>query len=456
MSTYAALTDGTTTVTFASPANGGLWYKIESGWGPRVAGLRQSQFGGRGPYEDVQEEIPVSVGGSNAAHMYANVSALKGLLDNANRWYRNEAASATLFKYSPEGATISSAASPLQVATWGAELELPSGWPNIPASGGAVWSSGLTMRFTRKGEWLHNTQSASASGTNGSPVALTFASAAGYFSPISLEATNTYTTASIPVYLCVSTGISGYYGLQQFLPTTLLVGDARWGWSTAGSVLNSTGASTLRFNPSAASSGSAYSLTSGTQVYKDRSYSMFVSAKNNSPTISYSVKIGILNTVFVGVFGSDFIIPAGASNPNIYAGGVVSLRDNSANPNIAFGCTPSSSAASTNYLELDAFYIVDNSVASVFKFINPLTSGVASTAGINHYYLSAPNIGAEIVSGWSVGYSGQSPSVSGASAQALLIATDGTYFRQATGSAASLARSNTWTLTRTNAYLTPV
>lgn len=458
MSTYAALTDGTNTVTFASPANGGLWYRIESGWGPRVAGLRQSQFGGRGPYDDVQEEIPVSVGGSNAAHMYANVSALKGLLDNANRWYRNEGASATLFKYSPEGATISSAASPLQVATWGAELELPAGWPNIPASGGAVWSSGLTMRFTRKGEWLHNTQAASVSASGGYVGELTFASAASYWSPVDIRTDNIYTASSLTAFVAVA--MSAASAIQYAaLAAGAFAGDGRWSPTTAASMYQTTNASLARFDPSSTGGGSCvFTTTPIPSLTKGVPYQFVLKAKNNSTTITYGLAVGIRLGASSYSYTPTVYVPTGgsAANPRVYSMGTL-IPSYTTTPNMYLYAIPSASAGAGNYLDVDAIYIIDARYGSVYSVRDDNQLGSAGSMTTAQNYLTKPGMSVTASpSAYDMSYSGIVQSLSGASAQVALIATEGSYFRQATGSAASLARSNTWTLTRTNAYLTPV
>lgn len=454
MSTYAALTDGTTTVTFASPGYAG-YYKIESGWGPRVAGLRQSQFGGRGPYEDVTEEIPVSVGGSNAAHLYANVSALKGLLDNANRWWRNEGASATLFKYSPEGATISSTGSPLQVATWGAALELPPGFPSFAPSGGAVWNTGLTMRFTRKGEWLHNTQSASISGANMVAASLTFASAASYWSPIDFSITNHYTASSLTGFVLVSSLATG---IQQTTFGGPVSSDGRWTAVAAGSIYNSFGASIARFDPTATSAGSGIFTTPGLSLTQGKRYSVFAVAKNNSATVTYSFSVGVRLGASAIALTNPVNIPTGgsAANPVPYSLGVI-VPSYTTTPMLWVVATPSATAGSGNYLDVDSVFLMDEDYGAAIKLWNPVELGSAGSTNGAHNYLTKTAFTAQASpSTYYLSYSGQMQSLSGASAQVALVATEGSYFRQATGSAASLARSNTWTLTRTNAYITPV
>lgn len=458
MSTYAALTDGTTTITFASPSYSG-YYKIESGWGPRVAGLRQSQFGGRGPYEDVTEEIPVSVGGSNAAHLYANVSALKGLLDNANKWWRNEGASATLFKYSPEGATISSTGSPLQVATWGATLELPPGFPSFAPSGGAVWNTGLTMRFTRKGEWLHNTQTASVSGENGDVLTASFASAASFWSPIDLIITNQYTTSSLATaYVIISSSTASGIQYVDYGSGVAPYGDARWSETSAASAYNPNSASIARFDPSNSSPGSISLAPTPTNYFWHlKSYSVFASVKNNSTTVSYRLAVGLADGSLPLAYTNAATIPVGgsASNPIVYSFGMIVPAIDSSQF-LWLSASPSASAASGNWLDVDRVYFVENESSYILGIRDDYARFYSGSTKEFHNYTTKTNPSIYTSGTNYLNYRGLFHSIVGSMSQIVLLSTEGSYFRQATGSAASLARSNTWTLTRTNAYLTPV
>src|SRR5512139_3583418 len=122
---YLAVSDGTTTCTIADGAGGATSYRLKyGGWAPEVAPLRKSTLGGRGPYAEVIETLTLNIHGSSAADAYAKLQTLNTLLDQAERHARGEQVTAVVLKYSPDSATVSSSASPLQARIVGRAAEV--------------------------------------------------------------------------------------------------------------------------------------------------------------------------------------------------------------------------------------------------------------------------------------------------------------------------------------------
>lgn len=455
MTTYAALTDGTTTVTFASPGTLG-WYRIETGWAPQVAQLRRSQLGGRGPYEDVTEEIPISVGGSNAAHMYANIQALNKLLDRANRWRYGENVPAVTFRYSPESATISSAGSPLIASTWDAGLSLNSSMTNIPQAGGAVWSSGATLRLTRTGVWVHNSASGSATGLNGSVITVAVASAAA-FAPTNVTVNN------------IASGVSRVYGFgisDAASGITIASPDSLTGtyFSTVAKT-HGRGGSVLQFAPSATSENYA-GLGALTMSASARRVGAMMCLAASPSSITYTIKL-----LYFGVGGVTY--PYGYTNTLYYTPqnfaqaewvnfGAILLPGYPANYRIYV--TPSSSGGS---LWMDSLAFFDFTNSGTYQYNGLFDSTLKTTLTVSNNYYSelypAPYITASSADYMSATALGDlSVSTSGGSVYCVLMANDvnqinnNNNYQQGPASMASGGSTNTWTITRRNSYLSPV
>lgn len=455
MTTYAALTNGTTTVTFASPGTLG-WYRIETGWTPKVAGLRQDQLGGRGPYEDVTEEIPVSIGGSTAAHLYANISSLKSLIDQANRWQYGEQVAAVNFKYSPEGATISSAGSPLIASSWNAELVLSDGISGIPQNGAAVWTSGATLRFTRPGTWLHNSASGSATGLNGSVITVAVASAAA-FAPTNVTVNN------------VASGVARIYGFgisDSASGITVASPDALTGtsFSTVAKTYGR-GGSVLQFAPTSTTERFTGLGTLSMSASARRVGAMMCLAGSPS-SISYSIRL-----LYSGVGGITY--PYAYTNTLYYTPqslaeaewvnfGAILLPGYPAAYQIYI--TPSSSGGS---LWMDSLAFFDFTNKGTYQYNGLFDNSLKTTLTIsNNYYpdiYPSPYItasGADYMSATALG--DLSVSTSGGSVYCLLMANDvnqinnNNNYQQGPASMASAGSTNTWTVTRRNSYLSPV
>ena len=146
--------------------NDGTYYQLVQGWAPRVAKRRRSLMGGRGPYEDVVENIPVRVFGTTAALCLAAVQDIVEALDQASVWARGGNASAVLVKYLPDGTSLGTA---LEAACLGTPDSAPSMVNFTPEYDTtlAEFQLFITIPLVRRGAWLgaaenHTSQSTRA------------------------------------------------------------------------------------------------------------------------------------------------------------------------------------------------------------------------------------------------------------------------------------------------------
>lgn len=97
------LYDGTNTLNLADGVRFGVPHDE---WTPNVARLRTDALGGRGPYEAVDENIPLHARGVTGAEALANVQALARMMDQAARWWRGDNVPAVQLWYTPTGSTL--------------------------------------------------------------------------------------------------------------------------------------------------------------------------------------------------------------------------------------------------------------------------------------------------------------------------------------------------------------
>jgi len=170
---YLALTDGTTTITIADGAGGATSYRLRwESWAPAIAGLRSSLLGGRGPYAEAVETLELNIHGTSAADAYSKLQTLSMLFDQAERHSRGENVAAVVVKYSPDGATVSSSASPLQARVLGraGESAPVTLAPEFLDLTGQYIIRDVRVRFVRLGWWLHTEQSNQATAVDNGEV----------------------------------------------------------------------------------------------------------------------------------------------------------------------------------------------------------------------------------------------------------------------------------------------
>lgn len=170
MTSVLKITDGTTTVDFLASAG---TYRVTS-WSPAVAGRRASEIGGRGPYEDVTEEMRIVVTGATAA---ASLETLQKLLDQAARWGAGEPVTAVKLHYKATTSSDELRAVILGPAKPGEPMiDLPDAVVDAAAVGVI---DGVRLKFRRSGAWLGDEETMQSATAQKNPVVTTI-SAAGF------------------------------------------------------------------------------------------------------------------------------------------------------------------------------------------------------------------------------------------------------------------------------------
>ena len=319
---YLVITDGTTTVTIADGSGGSTNYQLARGtWAPRVAGQRRSELGGRGPYEDVVEEMQLNITGSSIDAALANLSVLTNLIDQADRWSDNENTCAVLLKYSPKGATVSSMASPLQAAILGRPgdqdaIFLPGNFEQVGIN---RFILGAMLRFERRGLWLHTTQSViSSAASNAYTITTSGLSALNILSPTKIALTN--------IAIAASSGNTFEGGYIAIASNTLDLTNIWTSWQYAGSSYTSIttdasslsrSASILRYTPTVTTEEKTTNLGISYYASVTRRLAIFANVKNNSSSTTFKIRVSLwgagapIYTSYVTIpvsFGPEWIL----------------------------------------------------------------------------------------------------------------------------------------------------
>jgi hypothetical protein len=454
---YLVITDGTTTVSIADGSGGATSYRLLRGtWAPNVAGLRRSQLGGSGPYADVVEEMQLIITGATAEIALTNVQTLYTLLDQADRWYRGEGVATVLIKYSPRGATTSSTANPLQAVILGraegddSAMSLPDIFEDV---GLFLYVANVTIRFRRRGMWLHTEETASSSATTNGDIATMTLTALPYPSPTKITVTNITENYTGNFYAVISDKADNIVVINaEDMATTkyTAVNDsAKKARNT--NVLRYTPTDTLEQN----SVGAALTVT---PMVGARLIAILINYRNNSTTTTFTVRARIsmdnsgtgasyaVHTRYIPFLGEASPYPKWALLD------IISMTDDP--QTILFRI--SASAASGTF-DIDSVVLINLSNASnSVVYSTKTTSPNPLTAVINHRLLTHQN---PIMTQGSVpcSYTGD-PVIctNGSIVYGLWLQTGGTALDlwRATDASGSVSL-NTWTAARYTAYLVP-
>lgn len=294
---YLAISDGVTTLTIADGAGGQTSFPLQRGvWAPSVAPLRASVLGGRGPYEDVIEEIELHITGADAATAYSNLQSLNRLLDQAERWARGDYVNAVLLRFAPQGSTVSSNSAPLRVPILGRAPGDTSHTPvTLPQTFGETGLTkfvlGVRLHIWRSGLWI---DSAAESGVSSSGVqqpgimTATFASSHTTSSPIvlTLNDLNNSNASSLTNSVLLATDAANKLQIIEAEAMT-----ATGYTSVADAANDARGGSHLRYTPTGttfAASGVNTSIGSPSTAW--RQFTVFAAVRNNSGTTSFRVR----------------------------------------------------------------------------------------------------------------------------------------------------------------------
>lgn len=157
-------------------------------WRPRVGKRRLSKMGGRPPYTEVEESIPIRIFGATEADCYATQQRIAAVLDQAWRWKQGGGVSAVLLEYSPRRSSLGHN---LKTAVWGTPdgtadmMELPATFNKHIQ---AFEINPVNIPLTRMGYWLGDEEAVSAESLLGYPtvISATFSESVFIASPVTL------------------------------------------------------------------------------------------------------------------------------------------------------------------------------------------------------------------------------------------------------------------------------
>jgi len=294
---YLVITDGTTTVTFEDGAGGDTNYRIEDDtWAPAESGFRISELGGRGVYEDVVEEFTVQIKGTNAPTCLANIRILKNLLDQADRWSRDETPAAVEIRYSQKGGTVSSDSNPLRAVILGkvpgakSALTLP---PDFERDAGTrFWVAGIRVRFRRQGDWKSNTETTNGSAAidNGSIATIVFGTTPAIPSPVRIDITNFVTVEDLlnpaGAFVAVVDKANGIVIVEADA-----VAGSHADFSDFNDGNQQSGPDVLRFTPSTTAEVETQVHTVGAIAAGTKRAAVFAVVRNNSSTTTFRLRL---------------------------------------------------------------------------------------------------------------------------------------------------------------------
>lgn len=220
-----SISDGTTTISLISTTS---LHLAANGWPLQVAPPIISDLGGRGPYDDVSEQITVTAQGSNAI---PDLREIVQLLDQARRWARGEDVTCVKLRIRIDNSSLGS----------GVVLEAALLGPDGGGAGlSADWAdlliineiSSITLSMRRRGLWI-------------SSAAATTATA----SAVAARTTTAFTLASHPVPSPIEVSLTPVTGPEARVRGLLLMHQATAdlvtiGASTFGSLTTTDGAFT--------------------------------------------------------------------------------------------------------------------------------------------------------------------------------------------------------------------
>jgi hypothetical protein len=357
-------------------------------WAPAIAGLRSETLGGRGPYSDVVEEFDLNITGATASAALANLDTLNRLLDQAERWYRNEKVTAVLLKYAPQGSTISSTATPLQCAILGrapgdtsrSPVMLP---PNANDVGMTKVIFNVRVRLWRHGEWLWSSEARTSSSVNVGDVA-----------------TVTFATTSTPYAAPALLNVAGFTAGGGALSNAVLLVSPSGGlarveaesmatapFTSVADAANKASANVLRYTPASAG---VFSQTFGTTgVFPTTGYllAVYATVRNNSATATFTIRL--VNDVTGEVLTRDTVIDASSLTPRVVFLGVLINPPGTA-AGARFGVAIEASVSSVSgspTLDVDVLYGVrlDSELGRVIEIIS--TSPPSFSSGSKQLFL---------------------------------------------------------------------
>jgi hypothetical protein len=447
------LTDGTTTLDLIANAAYALAYNE---WVPAVSRIKANYMAGSDEYEDVIEQIPITVRGATGSAALANLDAIVRLLVQAERWRRGENVAAVRMQWLP---TASGMANPVEAIVLGvAPGEQLIYAPPQMIDFANYEIPGVVIKLQRRGRWLANSESsaASASTTNGDLATISLGSALNLPSPTRLTVTNFGYGKSTGGRMRNAILLLAETSTDIAIINAESMAYGRW-TSVADSAAAARNTNVLRYTPTSLgedwSTGSgAVSLTSGMNLL-----AVFANVRNSTST------------------DFRFHLRVDSDLPNNFTPWVYVKAESVAYPRWVFcGLVPKSGAvtnvyvsavasAASSYMDIDTIVLADARTVKIFGIDGPSETDLnfscaLATLDVNHNLLTLPAPTA--VSG-SIPAPHQGDiifSTKAASLYGLLLGTGdtsnafGLKWRQYSGGVAA----NVWTAYRRTAYITPL
>lgn len=202
--TAISLTDGTNTTNLNDTTN----YVLQGGgWSPRVARRTSSTIGNRCPYEDVTEEITISVIASTPSGAILKLTYITDLIERAKQYNNQENIDPVTIEVEPQ----SVASGAWSALVLDGEVILPNNWADLAPTNNI---ENVTLRIVRRGIWTRSeytstTSSATANQRLSAAVTLTDPGKQGYLSevrviPSHVENVGSATYATHPGYIIVT------------------------------------------------------------------------------------------------------------------------------------------------------------------------------------------------------------------------------------------------------------
>ena len=464
---YLAIMDssGSPSVVFADGTGRRTDYFLtRNDWAPAIAGLREDQLGGQGPYAEVVEEWECNILGETPAIAQANLATLARLLEQADRWRKGESVNAVLFKVSPVGATVSSLENPLQATILSRAGSDPAA-VSLPVTFNrdlhAFMIAGVRVRFVRQGALLANTEvsASSAATTNGDLATITIA-ATDDPSPTRIQATN-YGVGdgdSAPL----NNFEDSFIALVDSVDRLVIVNAEGMAPSTDyTSVVDSATAArntnVLRYTPTITTErrSAAVSVTVNNAV---KLLAVFAALRNNSSTTSFRLRIRVDSAI--SAYTPELYIPpfVGAALPKWQFVGLVPMTSP---PTLSVYAAITASAAAGS-LDIDSVVLLDVTDPTHYAFVVGKVgigaSATETTLVHDHQLLSKPTPNLKENTDYLVPYKGDL--VFYTSGGTLYLLSMGTGARAISDrwrqcSITTTVLSQTWTAWRRTAFLTP-
>lgn len=341
VNTFRIYEDGYDSVDFVSDADISL-----SSWSPVVPSRRAGALGGRGPHNDVAEEMTISIRGTSASDTLNNLEDLGILLDRAERWARGEAdVGPVLFQYEPD-----SGSEVLSTVIYGPPepgqpmLELP---PNFVQTPFIQFIDNITLRFRHSTPWLEPGEDATetaSTGNNPGIIDTVYGTSATVPSPVKI---------ALALDIDLDVGSSGLLLLAQH-GTHIDIDEAENGvyddgdWADAADT-DASGGNVARYTPNDTNVGEfGLSVTLDSDL---RRFAIVANLRNRSSTINYNVRGGAQ-----GTYTKWNTIDTTNNNPQVVVLGTITTT--AAVASVTIQVQADATGSSSNSLDFDTIAIL--------------------------------------------------------------------------------------------------